>query len=80
MPPSRFVIPSKCARSGTVPATYLGMKTWMLTGVIWAVLIMGGEYYLTGMNNDKQDNAAGRVAGYGVGACTVIGLLRRGLG
>jgi hypothetical protein len=52
----------------------------MLTGVIWAVLIMGGEYYLTGMNNDKQDNAAGRVAGYGVGACTVIGLLRRGLG
>jgi hypothetical protein len=44
------------------------MKWWqgaIVIVVVWCTLIIGGEYFLTGMNNDRQDEVAGEICGFG---------------
>jgi hypothetical protein len=45
------------------------VKWWqaaLVIVVVWCGLIIGGEYFLTGMDNDHQDELAGEICGFGV--------------
>jgi hypothetical protein len=56
------------------------MKWWQVTLVIvvvWCTLIIGGEYFLTGGNNDRQDEIAGEICGFGAVIIPVTAFLLR---
>ena len=45
------------------------MNWWQLAllfVVLWCIFILGGEYFLTGMKNDAQDEIAGQICGFGI--------------
>jgi hypothetical protein len=52
------------------------MKTYISDGilcVLWIVLIIGANYYFTGMKNDRIDDLCGLLAGFG--GIAILGIL-----